>query len=80
MREFVANFVHQPGVYHVIMDRKVYQEHSTIIKESAFFQITLYWHLDGASAMKSKGMSLWPIQSFLVEHSFVQFMVWEKET
>ena len=58
---------HQPGVYHVIMDRKVYQEHTTIIKESAFFPITLYWHLDGASAMKSKSMSLWPIQSFLVE-------------
>ena len=67
MREFVANFVHQPGVYHVKMDRKVYQEHSTTIKESGFFPITLYWHLDGAPAMKSKSMSLWPIQSFLVE-------------
>ena len=67
MREFVTNFVHQPGVYHVIMDRNVYQEHSTIIKESGFFPITLYWHLDGAPAMKSKSMSLWPIQSFLVE-------------
>ena len=35
MREFVANFVHQPGVYHDIMER-------------LFFPITLYWRLDGA--------------------------------
>ena len=67
MRDFVANFVHQPGVYRDIMDGKVYQEHSNIIKESGLFPITLYWHLDGAPAMKSKNMSLWPIQSFIVE-------------
>ena len=67
MRNFVDNFVHQPGIYRDIMDGKVYQEHSTIIKVGGYFPITLYWHLDGAPALKSKNMSLWPIQSFVAE-------------
>ena len=67
MRNFVDNFVHQPGIYRDIMDGKVYQEHSTIIKVGGYFPITFYWHLDGASALKSKNMSLWPIQSFVAE-------------
>lgn len=67
MKHFVDNFVHQPGIYHDIMDGKVYQEHSTIIKEGGYFPITLYWHLDGAPALKSKNMLLWPIQSFVAE-------------
>lgn len=67
MKCFVENFVHQPGVYRDIMDGKVYQENSVVIKESGYFPITLYWHLDGAPALKSKNMSLWPIQSFVAE-------------
>lgn len=67
MKWFVDNFVHQPGVYHDIMDGKVYQEHSTIIKEMGYLPITLNWHLDGAPALKSKNMSLWPIQIFVAE-------------
>ena len=87
MGHFVDSFVHKPGIYRDIMDGKVYQEHSTIIKVGGYFPITLYWHLDGAPALKSKNMSLWPIQSFvaetasliavfLQEHSAVWLMVW----
>ena len=36
-------------------------------KEEGYFPITLYWHLDGAPALKSKNISVWPIQSFVVE-------------
>ena len=67
MKGFVDNFVHQPGMYHDILDGKVYQEQSTIIKQAGYFPITLYWHLDAAPAMKSKNMSLWTIQSFVPE-------------
>lgn len=67
MKGFVDNFVHQPGMYRDILDGKVYQGQSTITKEAGYFPITLYWHLDGAPAMKSKNMSLWPIQSFVAE-------------
>ena len=52
MKGFVDNFVHQPGMYRDILDGKVYQEQRTIIKQAGYFPITLYWHLDGASAMK----------------------------
>ena len=67
MKGFVDNFVHQPGMYRDILDGKVYQGQSTITKQAGYFTITLYWHLDGAPAMKSKNMSLWPIQSFVAE-------------
>lgn len=67
MRDFVGNFVHQPGIYRDIMDGKVYQKYRAVVKKNGFFPITLYWHLDGAPAMKFKNMSLWPIQSFVFE-------------
>ena len=67
MREFTESFVHQPGVYRDIMDGRVYQEQSTLIKEDGSFSVTFYWHLDGAPALKSKSRSFWPIQSFVAE-------------
>ena len=32
MREFTQSFVHQPGVYRDVMDGRVYQEQSALIK------------------------------------------------
>ena len=63
IRDFVGSFVHQPGIYRDIMDEKVYQEYRAVVKKNGFFPITLLWHLDGTPAMKSKILSLWPIQS-----------------
>ena len=67
MKSFVNDFVHEPGVYRDVMDGRVYQEQSASIKDDGYFPITLYWHLDGAPALKSKNLSLWPIQSFVAE-------------
>ena len=54
-------------MYRDTMDGKLYQEQSIRIKEEGYFPITLYWHLDGAPALKSKNISVWPIQSLVVE-------------
>lgn len=67
IKHFLDNFVHTPGMYCDILDGKVYQEQSIAIKSEGCFPISLYWHTDGAPAMKSKNISLWPIQSFVAE-------------
>lgn len=67
MRKFLQNFVHVPGFYKDVIDGSVYQENSAHIKQDGSFPISLYWHLDGAPALKSKSVSIWPIQSFVAE-------------
>ena len=49
------------------MDGDVYRRQSEQAKRDGSFCISLYWHLDGAPALKSQNMSLWPIQSFVAE-------------
>lgn len=56
-----------PGLYKDVCDGKVYQEQQAKAREDGSFPVTLYWHLDGAPALKSKNISLWPIQSFVAE-------------
>ena len=67
MQNYVNSFVHHQGTYKDIMDRDVYRRQSEQAKRDGSFCISLYWHLDGAPALKSQNMSLWPIQSFVAE-------------
>ena len=67
MQKFVDNYVHCEGVYGDILDGDIYRRQSEVAKADGSFCISLYWHLDGAPALKSKNMSLWPIQSFVAE-------------
>lgn len=67
MKNYVNNYVHSVGTYNDILDGDVYRRESEAAKRDGSFCISLYWHTDGAPALKSKNMSLWPIQSFVAE-------------
>ena len=58
MQDFVDNYVHQEGLYNDILDGVVYRRESEVAKADGSFCISLYWHLEGAPALKSKNMSL----------------------
>lgn len=57
--------VHGHGIYHDICCGSVYQ--SLPGKDNPQQLISLVYHIDGAPAVKSKSMNLWPIQCFVVE-------------
>ena len=67
MQDFFGNYVHQEGVYNDILDGVTYKRESEMAKADGSFCISLYWHIEGAPALKPKNMSLWPIQSFVAE-------------
>lgn len=67
MKKYVDNYVHNEGIYSDILDGEVYRRQSQVAKADGSFCISLYWHSDGAPGLKSKNMSLWPIQSFIAE-------------
>ena len=67
MKNYVNNYVHSVGTYNDILDGELYRRESEAAKRDGSFCISLYWHTDGAPALKSKNMSLWPIQSFVAE-------------
>lgn len=67
MKSFIQSYTHVPGIYKDILDGKVYQENSAELNQDGSFCISLYWHLDGAPALKSKSVSIWPIQSFVAK-------------
>ena len=45
----------------------MYQKQSSKVKQDGGLCVILYWHLDGAPALKSKSVSIWPIQCFVAE-------------
>ena len=51
-----------PGTYKDIVDGAVYQSK---VRDNNY--ITLVWHIDGASVIKSKSVQIWPITGFIVE-------------
>ena len=63
--EYKQNHTHGRGVKYDICSCEVY--HSTPGKDHLQKQISLLYHVDGAQAVKSKSMNLWPIQCFVVE-------------
>ena len=67
MKNYVNNYVHSVGTYNDILDSELYRRESEAAKRDGSFCISLYWHTDGAPALKSKNRSLWPIQSFVAE-------------
>lgn len=67
MQDFVESHVHQPGIYRDIVDGNTYQRKSAAVTLEGRLPISIYWHLGGASGQKSKSVSLWPSQSFVVE-------------
>ena len=67
MKTFLEGYNHENGVYNDIIDGAIYQKQSAHVNEDGSFPISLYCHIDGAPALKSKSVSLWPIPSFITE-------------
>ena len=63
--EYKQDHSHGHGVMYDICCGQVYQ--NTPGKDDPQRQISLVYHIDGAPAVKSKSMNLWPIQCFIVE-------------
>lgn len=60
-----SDHVHGDGLYYDICCGSMYQGADG--KEDPQKLISLVYHIDGAPAVKSKSMNLWPIQCFVVE-------------
>ena len=67
MKDYVSNYQHSEGVYRDILDGEVHRRQTVAARADGSFCVSIYWHVDGAPALKSKNMSLWPIQSFIAE-------------
>ena len=67
LKNFAESYDHKPGIYKDIIDGIIYQTRSAEVQKDGYFPIILYWHIDGAPAFRSKNISIWPIQSFIVE-------------
>ena len=65
MIDYKQDHAHGHGFYYDICCGEVYQ--NTPGKDDPQKQISLVYHIDGAPAVKSKSMNLWPIQCFVVE-------------
>ena len=65
IKDYKNDHVHGQGFYHDICCGSVYQ--STAGKDDPQKLISMVYHIDGAPAVKSKSMNLWPIQCFIVE-------------
>ena len=65
IKEYKRDHVHGQGFFYDICCGKVYQQ--TPGKDDPEKLISLVYHIDGAPAVKSKSMNLWPIQCFVVE-------------
>ena len=67
MKHFIEGYKHKIGVYEDVIDGQVYQKLTSYASENGSFPISLYWHLDGAPALKSTSLSIWQIQSFIAQ-------------
>ncbi|XP_068690837.1 uncharacterized protein [Montipora foliosa] len=61
--DYKQDHAHGHGFYYDICCGEVYQ--NTPGKDDPQKQISLVYHIDGAPAVKSKSMNLWPIQCFV---------------
>lgn len=65
IKEYKDDHVHGHGLYSDICCGTVYQ--NAVGNNDPEKLISLVYHIDGAPAVKSKSMNLWPIQCFVVE-------------